>query len=334
MKAVWYEKQGSAREVLNYGDMPTPQAGSGEVRIKLEASAVNPFDTYRRAGTADPMEYPRVIVNSDGAGIVDQIGPGAKRFNLGDRVWLYNGQRNGRAFGTAAEYIALDENLVTLLPDDVSFAEGATLGVPGMTAWVCLFHAGPIEGQTVLVTGGAGAVGHYGIQLAKWGGARVITTVSSPQKAKIASTAGADLVIDYQKEDVAERVRKFSPKGVDRIVEVDFGGNIATTEQILARFSTVAVYASKGNLKPQVTVRVMTSKNVTIYCMQLPLTPMSLQRKAQAGVAEWLAAGRRIHMVAAQFPLKETVEAHLAVEAGTKLGTVIVRLRVLSTGGI
>ncbi len=206
----------------------------------------------------------------------------------------------------------------------MSFAAGATLGVPGMTAWVCLFHAGPIDGQTVLVTGGAGAVGHYAIQLAKWGGARVITTVSTPQKAKIAEAAGADLVIDYKQEDVAERVRRFSPRGVDRIVEVDFGGNIATTEKILARFATVAVYASKGNLTPKVTVRALTGKNATIYFLQLPLTPTALQRKAQAGMAEWLAGGRRIHMIAAQFALKETVEAHLAVEAGTKLGTVIV----------
>ena len=324
MKAVWYDKQGPAREVLHCGDMPTPEAGPGEVRIKLEASGVNPSDTYRRAGTTDPMEYPRVIVNSDGAGIVDRIGPGARRFKVGDRVWLYNGQRNGRAFGTAAEYIALDENLVTPLPDNLSFAEGATLGVPGMTAWVCLFHAGAIDGQTVLVTGGAGAVGHYAIQLAKWGGARVITTVSNPQKAEIAQAAGADLVIDYKQEDVAQRVRQFTPKGVDRIVEVDFGGNIATTEKILARCATVAVYASKGNLKPQVTVRVLTGKNATIYGMQLPLTPLPLQRKAQAGITEWLAGGRRIHMVAAQFPLQQTAEAHLGVEAGTKLGTVIV----------
>jgi NADPH2:quinone reductase len=324
MKAVWYDRQGPAREVFNYGDMPTPEAGRGEVRIKLEASGVNPSDTYRRSGTAGPMEYARVIANSDGAGIVDQVGIDAKRFKVGDRVWLYNGQRNGRAFGTAAEYIALDENLVTPLPDNLSFAAGATLGVPGMTAWVCLFHAGSIDGQTVLVTGGAGAVGHYGIQLAKWGGARVITTVSTPQKAKIARAAGADLVIDYKREDVVERVLSFTPKGVDRIVEVDFGGNIATTEKILARFSTIAVYASKGNLTPQVTVRVLTGKNVTLYCLQLPLTPMALQRKAQAGMAEWLAGGHSIHRVAAQFPLKETVEAHLAVEAGTKLGTVIV----------
>jgi len=324
MKAVWYDKQGPAREVFNYGDLPTPEAGLGEVRIKLEASGVNPSDTYRRAGTIDPMEYPRVIANSDGAGFVDQVGSGAKRFKIGDRVWLYNGQRNGRAFGTAAEYIALDENLVTPLPDNVSFAAGATLGVPGMTAWICLFHAGPIDGQTVLVTGGAGAVGHYAIQLAKWGGARVITTVSTPQKAKIAQAGGADLVIDYKREDVVARVVSFSPKCVGWIVEVDCGGNISITEKMLARFSTIAVYASKGDLAPKVTVRMLSGKNATIYFMQLPLTPMALQRKAQAGMAEWLTGGRRIHMVAAQFALKETAEAHLAVEAGTKLGTVVV----------
>ena len=324
MKAVWYDRQGPAGEVLKFGDMPTPQAGPGEIRIKLEASGVNPSDTYRRAGTIDPMEYPRVIVNSDGAGVVDQIGPGASRFRVGARVWLYNGQRNGRAFGTAAEYIALDENLVTPLPDNVSFVEGATLGVPGMTAWVCLFHAGRIDGQMVLVTGGAGAVGHYAVQLAKWGGARVITTVSSAQKAEIARAAGADLVVDYKREDVAERVRKFSPHGVDRIVEVDFGANISATEKILARFSTVAIYATKGNPRPDVTVRALSSKNVTLYFMQLPLTPIPLQRKAQAGMAEWLAGGRRIHSVAAQFPLTETADAHVAVEAGTKLGTVVV----------
>jgi NADPH2:quinone reductase len=324
MKAVWYDRQGPAREVLTYGELPTPNAGPGEVRIKLEASGVNPSDTYRRGGPYGAMEYPRVVTDSDGAGVVDQVGPGAKRFKEGDRVWLYNGQRNGRAFGTAAEYIALDENLVTPLPDNVSFAEGATLGVPGMTAWVCLYHAGPIKDQTVLVTGGAGAVGHYGIQLAKWGGARVITTVSSAKKAEVAKAAGADLVIDYKTENVAERIKQFAPKGVDRIVEVDFGGNIETTEKILAKFSTVAIYASRGNPNPKINVRFYTSNNITLYGMQLPLTPMPLQRKAQAGMAEWLAAGRRIHMVATQFPLKETVEAHLAVEAGTKLGTVIV----------
>ena len=184
MKAVWYERQGPAQEVLHYGELPTPVPAPGEVRVRLRASAVNPADANRRAGRLHGMEFPRIIPNSDGAGIIDQVGDGVTRLKQGQRVWLFNGQRNGRAFGTAAEYIALAERLVTPLPDQLSFAQGATLGIPAMTAWCALFADGPIAGKTVLVTGGAGAVGHYAVQFAKWGGARVIATVSSAAKAE------------------------------------------------------------------------------------------------------------------------------------------------------
>src|SRR5580698_9908399 len=205
MKAVWYERAGAASDVLSFGEMPTPLAGPGEVRVRLEASGVNPADVGRRGGSYHAPGFPRVIPNSDGAGFVDQLGDGVTRLGIGQRVWLFNGQRNGRAFGTAAEYIALAEHLVTPLPDNVSFTAGATLGIPGMTAWCGLFGDGPIAGQTVLVTGGAGAVGHYAVQLAKWGGAKVIATVSSSLKAEQARLAGADLVINYRTEDVAEK---------------------------------------------------------------------------------------------------------------------------------
>src|SRR3984885_9264546 len=198
MKAVWYERTGAAPDVLTYGDMPTPVAAPGEVRVKLEASGVNPADVGRRAGSYRAMEFPRVIPNSDGAGIIDQVGDGVTRLGVGQRVWLYNGQRNGRAFGTAAEYITLAAHLVTPLPNRLSFAEGATPGIPAMTAGCCLNCDGPILGKAILVTGGAGAVGHYAIQLAKWGGARVIATVSSPAKDMEARRAGADLVINYR----------------------------------------------------------------------------------------------------------------------------------------
>src|ERR1700761_577484 len=179
MKAVWYERCGPATDVLSYGEQPTPSAGPGEVRVKLEASGVNPADVGRRAGNYRGLEFPLVIPNSDGAGVIDQVGSGVSRLKPGQRVWLFNGQRNGRALGTAAEYIALAEQLVTPLPDQVSFAQGATLGIPAMTAWCSLFADGPLAGKTVLVTGGAGAVGHYAVQLAKWGGTKVIATVSS-----------------------------------------------------------------------------------------------------------------------------------------------------------
>src|ERR1700728_4676414 len=227
--------------------MPTPMAGRGGVRARLEASGVNPADVGRRSGSYRAMEFPRVIPNSDGAGIVDQVGDGVTRLHVGQRVWLFNGQRNGRALGTAAEYIALAEHLVTPLPDRLSFAEGATLGIPAMTAWCGLFGDGPIAGQTVLVTGGAGAVGHYAVQLAKWGGAKVIATVSSAMKAEQARLSGADLVINYRNEDVIAKVLACAgQRGVDRVVDVDFGGNIEITLKLMAMNSTIAICATNG----------------------------------------------------------------------------------------
>ncbi len=313
MKAVWYERTGAAPDVLSFGDMPTPVAGSGEVRIRLEASGVNPADAGRRAGSYRPMEFVRVIPNSDGAGIVDQVGDGVTRLQVGRRVWLYNGQRNGRAFGTAAEYITLAEHLVTPLPDNVSFA------------WCCLFGDGPIAGRTVLVTGGAGAVGHYAVQLAKWGGARVIATVSSSAKAEQARLAGADLVIDYKTEDVVARSMAFTEqRGVDRVVDVDFGGNISTTLKLMAMNSTIAVYATNGNRNPVFPMRELMERCIALRPLVLFALPPALLAAAQLDISKWLAAGTRIHNVAAQFALSETAQAHLAVEKGDKLGTIIV----------
>lgn len=325
MKAVWYERTGPAAGVLTYGEMPTPVAGPGEVRIRLEASGVNPADVGRRGGGYRPMDYPRVIPNSDGAGIVDQVGDAVTRFKIGDRVWLFNGQRNGRAFGTAAEYIALAERLVTPLPEQLSFAEGATLGIPAMTAWCCLFGDGPIVGKTVLVTGGAGAVGHYAVQLAKWGGAKAIATVSSALKGEQARQAGADLVINYREEDVVAKALAFTgQRGVDRVVDVDFGGNLATTLKLMAVNSAIAVYATNGNRTPVVPMRELMEKCIALRPLVLFALPPQLLAAAQADISKWLAAGDRLHTIAAQFPLSETAQAHTAVEKGDKLGTVIV----------
>lgn len=271
------------------------------------------------------MEFERVIPNSDGAGIVDQVGEGVSRLSVGQRVWLYNGQRNGRAFGTAAEYISLAEHLVTPLPDELSFAAGATLGIPCMTAWCGLFAGGSILGRTVLVTGGAGAVGHYAVQLAKWGGARVIASVSTAAKAEQARHAGADLVVNYKSDDVVAKAMAFTGgRGVDHVVDVDFGGNIATTLKLMAVNSTVAIYASNGNRTPVVPVRELMEKCITLRALVLFALPPQLLLAAQHDISKWLAAGRRLHNVAARFPLSATAQAHLAVEQGDKLGTVIV----------
>jgi NADPH2:quinone reductase len=159
MKAVWYERQGAAQEVLTYGEMPTPTPGPGEVRVRLRASAVNPADANRRAGRLHAMEFPRIIPNSDGAGVIDAVGNGVGAQRVGERVWVYFGQR-GRAFGTAAQYICLPEELACPLPDHISDEEGACLGIPGLTAFCELFDSGPIDVAVVLFTAGAGAVSH------------------------------------------------------------------------------------------------------------------------------------------------------------------------------
>lgn len=325
MQAVWYQRTGPAREVLQYGAFETPQAGAGEVRIRLYASAVNPADTNRRAGRGWAMDYPLVIPNSDGAGVVDQVGEGVERDLMGRRVWLYNGQR-GRPLGTAAQYITLDHDLVSLLPDSLSFDEGACLGIPCMTAWHCLFADGPVSGQTVLVQGGAGAVGHFAVQLAAWAGARVLTTVSDADKATHARAGGAHEVINYRQEPLRERVMTLTGgRGVDRVVEVDLGANLTDDIAVLKTNGVLASYASRSNAQPALPYAECSRKNITLRPMLLPATPLASRQAAQAGISRWLAAGSRLMTVAASFALARTAEAHEAVEAGGKRGTVIVR---------
>ena len=325
MRAVWYDRQGPAHEVLVCGELPTPEPGVYEVRVKLEAAGVNPSDTYRRRGPIPAMEYPRVITSSDGAGVVDRVGPMVSDSWIGKRVWLYNGQRNGRWMGTAAEYIALNADLVTELPSHVSFAEGATLGIPGMTAHYCVFVAGPVQGRAVLVTGAAGAVGHYAVQLAQWAGATVIATVSSDAKAERARAGGADHVINYRTEDVAARVRDITGgNGVDHVVDVDFGGNLAATLRCVRPNGSIAIYASNGDRTPRLPVGELMQRNISLYPMSLPGTPHAARKRAQSDMASWIATEPRILSVAARFPLAEAAAAHEAVERGDKIGTVVI----------
>lgn len=327
MRAVCYTETGAARDVLIVGRQPKPVAGAGEVRIRLMASGVNPADCNRRRGAGYRMEAPLVIAHSDGAGIVDQVGEGVSRFREGDRVWLYNGQRNGRNLGTGAEYIALDADLVTPLPDSVSFEAGACLGIPCMTAHRCVFADGPVDGQWVVVTGGGGAVGNYAIQLAKWGGARVIATAGHRHawQRNDAMAAGADIILDRDDEDLAARILAETDEiGAHRIVDVDFGGNIGWTKDAIALNGTISAYASRGNSQPEVPFPLLMRKNVTIEAVLLPTSPHHGRKAAQADILKWLEEGARLHRVAGPFSLDETVAAHEAVEAGGKRGTVVV----------
>ncbi|WP_309646196.1 NADPH:quinone reductase [Phenylobacterium sp.] len=325
MKAIWYDRTGPAREVLQYGDLPTPTAGQGQALIRIKASGINPSDVGMRAGGAGPMAYPRITPNSDGAGIVEAVGPGVSARWLGKRVWFYNGQRNGRAFGTAAEYIELDVDLLSELPDQISFAQGATLGIPCMTAHRSLFLAGPIQGRTVLVTGGAGAVGHYAVQLAKWAGATVIATVSSAEKAERARAGGANHVVDYRTEDVAARVRELTGgEGVHHVVDVDFGGNLAATLACVRLNGSIAYYATRGGATPAVPAGALMRLNLGVHGVLLPTSPHEARRRAQADITRWIGTGERTLSVAGRFPLLECAAAHELVEAGGKVGTCVV----------
>ena len=325
MRAVWYERQGPAREVLTLGDLPDPVPSMGEVLVRLEASGVNPADCNLRGGGRGPMDGPRVVPNSDGAGIVEAAGPGVAPSTVGRRVWLYNGQRNGRCFGTAAERIALSADLVSPLPDRVSFPEGATLGIPCMTAHRCVFVAGPVQGRRVLVTGGAGAVGHYAVQLAKWAGATVFATVSSDEKAARARAAGADHVIDYRRQDVAAEIMRLTGgEGVDHVVEVEFGGNLAATLACLRMNGSIATYASTGERNPRLPIYELMRRNISLHTMFLPTVPHEARRRAQSDITAWIGTGRAILSVAGRYPLADTAAAHEAVERGGKEGTVVV----------
>lgn len=323
MRAAWYEKNGPALEVLKLGELPDPVPGPGEVRVRLHASAVNPSDVKARAGGRKVL-WKRIVPNSDGAGVIDRIGPGVEASRIGARVWVYNAQWE-RPGGTSAQYVALPAALAVPLADRLSFDEGACLGIPAMTAHRCLFAEGPIAGKTVLVTGGAGAVAHYAIQLAKWAGARVVTTVSSPAKASHAQAAGADVIIDYRTENVVERIRA-SVGAVDHVVDVDFGRNLPITAQILRPNGVVASYASMGDPKPAFPYYDLFRLNPVIRPVLVYTMSDAAKTQAHADIARWLKEAKPVFAIAERFPLAEVVKAHLAVERGAKIGQVILMI--------
>ncbi|MEE8110936.1 MAG: NADPH:quinone reductase [bacterium] len=326
MRAGWYEKQGPADEVIQIGEVETPEAGPGEVRVRMHASGVNPSDIKNRSGFRGPMKFPRIVPHSDGAGVIDQAGDGVDASRVGERVWVYNGQWD-RPFGTCAEYIALPAEQTVRLHPDIGFDEGACLGIPGMTAHRAVFADGPVEGKTVLVTGGAGAVGHYGVQLAKWGGATVITTVSSDEKAAPAREAGADHVVNYRTEDVAERVRALTGgEGVDRIVDVDFGGNLSASLKVLKNNGIIATYASMGEMEPAFPFYPFMFLNTTIRQMFLYTMPDEAKRQACEDIVRAVEDGSLTYPIAARFPLDRLAAAHEAVESESHIGNIVVTI--------
>ncbi len=337
MRAIEYSETGGP-DVLTLQDRPVPEPGPGEVRVRIHRSGVNPTDWKSRTGSepgakVDPPQVP----NQDGAGVVDAVGEGVEAALDGLRVWVWEAAHNRPAGGTAQELAVVPARHVVPLPDVASFDLGASLGVPFLTAHRCLtvtedgpsrLEPGTLQGRTVLVAGGAGAVGNAAIQLARWCDATVITTVSSPEKANLAARAGADHVINYKQQDVVAEVRRIAPHGVNTIVEVAPGVNAGIDTEVLATHGSVAVYANDGGRDLQLPVRPLMVPNARWQFVLVYNAPHDWRGRAlddvSAAVADGAArVGEEVGLPLHHYPLEQTSDAHAAVE-NAAVGKVLV----------
>jgi NADPH2:quinone reductase len=329
MKAAYYEKKGPASQVLVLGELPDPKADAGEVRVKVRFSGLNPTDTKLRGGWDGAMEMPfaRIVPHQDGSGEIDRVGAGVPQARVGERVWIYEAQR-GRAFGTAAEYVTVPAENAVALPEDASLEIGACVGIAGMTAHRCLFQDGGIQGQTVLVAGGGGAVGHAAIQLAKWGGARVATTVSRPEQEKIARAAGADLVVNRKSEDAAARIKAFTQgAGVDRVVEVAFEANLDLNRAVLKANGVISTYSSgPPGSAPCIPFTQVMRQGITVHFILVYVMPREAHWAAARDLNAALQAGRYRPHVARSYRLDQIAAAHDALESGATVGKILIGL--------
>jgi NADPH:quinone reductase len=322
VKAALYDRYGPAREVLRVEDVERPEPAPGEVRVRVEFSGVNPTDWKSRSGaTPRPIDGFQVP-HHDGAGVIDAVGAGVEPGRVGQRVWLWLAA-GGRRWGTAAEWTVVPEGLAIPLPEGASAELGASLGVPAVTAHRCLFADGPIDGKSVLVAGGAGAVGHFAIELAKRGGARVVTTVSGPEKADLAAKAGADLVVNYRQPGAADQIRSFAgAAGVDDVVEVALGANLQLDLAVIAPGARIVCYAAEP-ADPALPVRACMNANVVMRFVLLYGVAADALGQAARDISAALADGALTELPVTLFPLDEIAAAQDAVEAGA-VGKVLV----------
>jgi NADPH:quinone reductase len=333
VRAISYSESGSP-DVLRLVDLPLPEPAPGEVRVRVAFSGVNPTDWKSRTN-ADPGPEGK-IPNQDGAGTIEAVGQGVDPVLVGERVWIWEAAYQSR-FGTAAEFTVVPARHTVLLGAEPAFEVGAALGVPFLTAHRCLTVAeslpdrlgpGSLDGRTVLVQGGAGAVGNAAIQLARRAEATVITTVSSPEKAQLAAAAGADHVINYRQQDVVTDVRKIAPKGVDAIVEVNPAVNAATDAQVLALHGAVAMYADDAGAEVTIPVRSQMMLNarwqfVLLYTEPARAKEFAVEDVNAAVLDGAVRVGREAGLPLHVFPLEQTARAHQAVQDGV-VGKVLI----------
>ena len=321
MRAALYDRYGDASEVLRVTDVDRPEPGPGQVRVRMEYSGVNPTDWKSRSGaTPRPIESFQ-IPHHDGAGVIDAVGEGVDPARTGQRVWTWMAAAGSR-WGTAAQWSVVPSARAVPLPDGVSAELGASLGVPALTAHRCLLADGPVDGKTVLVAGGAGAVGHFAIELAKFAGARVVTTVSGQEKAGLAAKAGADLVVNYTEPSAAEQIQALGP--VDRIIEVALGANLELDLSVLSPGRHIVTYAAEP-ADPALPVRACMNANVVLRFVLLYGVPPEALEIAARDITAALTSGALSELPVHRFGLDDIVAAQDAVQHGA-VGKVLVEL--------
>jgi len=327
VRAAWFETFGAATDVLRVGERDSPLPGPGEVLVRIAASGVNPSDVKKRAGAfPDLLDQGYVIPNSDGAGTIEAVGEHVDPSRIGERVWLYQAQHD-RRFGTAAEYVAIDARRAPRLPDNTSFIVGACLGIPVMTAHRCVFGDGDVSGQTVLVTGGAGRVGHFAVQWASRAGATVVATASNAGDREACERAGAAHVVNHRDRDVVGAILAATGgEPVDRIVEVEFGANLPISIEVLRTGGTIAAYASGAVPEPKVPFYRLMYKDLTVHAVIVYDMPEDAKDRAVADINEALAEDSLQHRIAATFPLESIAEANDLVAEGGERGAIILDL--------
>ena len=326
MKAAWYTKTGKACDVLKLGQLENPELSAGDVLVELKASGINPSDVKTRAGARGDLQFSRVIPHSDGSGEIVDVGKGVDKSRIGERVWLWNAAF-GRANGTCAEFISIPESQAVKINSNVSYESAACMGIPASTAYYGVLANGSVENKTVLISGGAGAVGFYGIQLAKLSGANVITTVSSDEKAKVADDAGADKIINYKNENVVEEVMKYTNNiGVDRIVEVEFGGNLPTNKEIIKHNGVIAAYGSMAEMEPSLPFYNLMFKGVKIDTFLIYSIEETFRKKISNGLSEFLNKDSLKHMITKKFSIDDIVCAHEEMESGSVIGNIVIEI--------
>ncbi len=327
MRAVWFEKFGSAKDSLVSGELEKPHAKAGEVLVRMHTTGVNPSDVKKRAGAfPNLLDEGLVVPHSDGAGIIEAVGDGVDAGRVGQRVWVYQAQY-ARRFGTAAEFLSIDGNRAVELPENTSYEVGACLGIPVMTAHRCVFADGPVSGKSVLVTGGAGRVGYYAIQWAKQAGARVIATASNDDDVNICRSVGADKVVNHRQSSWGEAVLLANnDEKIDRIIDVEFGANLPEVLKLIKTSGTIATYSSTQVREPQLPFLQMMFMDLTIRMVIVYAMPETAKQAAIEEIVSKLKTASLQHRVAHQLDFEDMAKAHELIEQGGFGGCVVVRI--------